>query len=78
MADCLPRRTRLIHLHGSLTWLRNPQTGKVYRFRIEELRAINYWHAWRDGGTKWERGGLTNRCRFGSAGRVHGLAIHRQ
>ncbi|MFG1818296.1 SIR2 family protein [Kribbella sp. NPDC049174] len=47
------RRTRLLHLHGSLTWLRRPGTNEIYRFGIEDLRTIDYWRAWRDGLTEW-------------------------
>jgi hypothetical protein len=50
----LDRRIRLVHPHGSLTWLRNPDTGRVYRFDIGDLRMLEYWAAWRDGKTEWE------------------------
>ena len=62
------RPIRLLHLHGSLTWLRHPSTGVVYRFEIEDLRggivideatglvrfAGNHWEQWRKGATEWE------------------------
>ncbi len=48
------RRIRLVHPHGSLTWLRNPETGRVYRFDIGDLRNLDYWAAWRDGKTEWQ------------------------
>lgn len=54
LSDFPSRRIRLVHPHGSLTWLRNPETGRVYRFDIGDLRDIDYWAAWRDGLTEWE------------------------
>lgn len=50
----MSRRVQLVHPHGSLTWLRNPQNGKVYRFDVEDLRMLNLWAEWRDGNTEWE------------------------
>lgn len=47
-------RIRLVHPHGSLTWLRDPATGLVYRFDLQDLRALDIWAAWRDGRTEWE------------------------
>lgn len=47
------RKTRLIHLHGSLTWLRSPD-GTVYRFRTEDLRWHNFWEKWRNNETDWQ------------------------
>lgn len=47
------RRVRLLHLHGSLTWLRKPDTSDVYRFQIDDLRTLDYWGGWRDGKTEW-------------------------
>ncbi len=50
------RRIRLLHLHGSLTWLRAPGTSGaqgVYRFEIEPLRSAGYWEAWREGRSGW-------------------------
>lgn len=52
-----PRRwikVKLMHLHGSLSFLRHPETGIVYKFGINPLRAANHWAAWRDGKTEWE------------------------
>lgn len=46
------RRLRLLHLHGSLAWLRGPD-GVVYRFDISSLRNRHYWKAWREGRTDW-------------------------
>jgi hypothetical protein len=54
LSDFPSRRIRLVHPHGSLTWLRNPETGRVYRFDIGDLRDVDYWSAWRDGKTEWE------------------------
>lgn len=61
------RDIRLLHLHGSLTWLRDPATGLVYRFPIEALREDfdlledgtfttrpSHWERWRTGDSKWE------------------------
>jgi hypothetical protein len=53
-ADQRGRRIRLLHLHGSLTWLRHPTTGAVYAFHMEDIRASRYWEAWRGGDTDWE------------------------
>lgn len=50
----MDRSVRLVHPHGSLTWLRHPGTGKVYRFDIGDLRDLDYWSAWREGRTEWE------------------------
>jgi hypothetical protein len=48
------RAITLLHLHGSLGWLREPgPTGGVYRFNMEDLRALGYWKAWRDGRSAW-------------------------
>lgn len=62
------RQIRLLHLHGALTWLKNPVDGRVYRFRIEDLRTDfdydedtgrlqfrdTHWERWRDGKSEWE------------------------
>lgn len=47
------RRSRLVHLHGSLTWLREPTSGRVFKFGIEPLRDVEYWTRWRDGELDW-------------------------
>lgn len=53
-ADLPPnRRIALLHLHGSLSWLRHTETGTYMRFPIAELRASDYWTKWREGLTKW-------------------------
>ena len=52
-ADFPMRQTRLLHLHGSLTWLRNRSTGLVARFPIGDLRDYRYWHHLRAGVTDW-------------------------
>ncbi|GAA5033953.1 hypothetical protein GCM10023258_34250 [Terrabacter aeriphilus] len=55
IADFPPtRKTRLIHLHGSLTWLKQPGSGLIYRFRTEDLRMYDFWEKWRDGETDWQ------------------------
>lgn len=54
-ADDFPRNRaiRLLHLHGSLTWLRNTE-GQVYRFRASSLRDFRYWEKWRNDETDWQ------------------------
>lgn len=47
------RRVRLLHLHGSLTWLQAPD-GKIYRFGTDQLRLGNFWEKWRDNETGWQ------------------------
>jgi hypothetical protein len=47
------RRVVLVHLHGSLTWLRSPHDGQVYRFSIDDLRRSGYWRSWREGQSPW-------------------------
>lgn len=50
------RSVRLLHLHGSLTWLRQPGSMGplgVYRFNLDPLRSVRYWASWRDGKTLW-------------------------
>jgi SIR2-like domain len=48
------RPIRLLHLHGSLTWLREPgPNGRVFRFDAAGMRSSNYWKAYRDGTTDW-------------------------
>jgi hypothetical protein len=55
------RRLTLLHLHGSLAWLRNPADDCVYKLGIEDLRRIDYWRLWRQGKTNWSPVvGLTN------------------
>lgn len=49
----LNREIALVHLHGSLAWLREPGTGRVYRFDMADLRDADYWTAWREGRTNW-------------------------
>lgn len=48
------RRARLVHLHGSLTWLRRRSDDRVYRFNISDLRDIEYWKHLREGNTDWD------------------------
>jgi SIR2-like domain len=47
------RRITLVHLHGSLGWLRNPNDHQFYRMDIECLRQMDYWTLWRQGRTDW-------------------------
>ncbi|BAK36605.1 hypothetical protein MLP_35910 [Microlunatus phosphovorus NM-1] len=49
----LSRHVTLIHLHGSLAWLREPRTGVVYRFNMADVRDANFWTRWREGSTDW-------------------------
>lgn len=51
--DLPPRRISLLHLHGSLTWLRRRTDNAYMRFPIEALRTSGYWTAWREGRTDW-------------------------
>lgn len=48
------RRVKLVHLHGSLTYLKNPDDGQVYKFLLDDLRLADHWGSWRDGKTEWE------------------------
>lgn len=49
----MSRHVALVHLHGSLAWLREPSTGIIYRFDIDDVRSSHYWTAWREGRTDW-------------------------
>jgi hypothetical protein len=51
--DFPPRHVTLLHLHGSVAWLRHPETGHMWRFNMPDLREIHYWRNWRDGFTEW-------------------------
>ena len=47
-ADDLPGDVQLLHLHGSLGWLTDPDTGDVWKFELPELRGPHgqmrtYW-----------------------------------
>lgn len=51
------QRVLLLHLHGSVSWLRSPEPedeGQVFRFKISTLRSDGFWAAWRAGRTDWE------------------------
>lgn len=48
------RSIKLVHLHGSLTFLKNPATGITYKFPIDYLRMSDHWAKWRDAKTEWE------------------------
>jgi hypothetical protein len=52
-ADYPPRQIRLIHLHGSLTWLRRERDGLLVKFLIADLREQLYWEHLRAGTTDW-------------------------
>lgn len=39
----------LLNLHGSLSWLANPNTRAAWKFELESLRAMDYWNALRRG-----------------------------
>lgn len=39
----LNRRVRLVGLHGSLTWWRNPKDGKIYKFPVSAVRDHEMW-----------------------------------
>lgn len=47
-----PRQLVLLHLHGSLSWLRGPD-GRVYRFTARDIRNSGYFDALRSGSTEW-------------------------
>lgn len=51
--DVLRDRLFLCQLHGSLSWLRDPDTGLVWSFELQDLREADYWQRWRDGRTDW-------------------------
>lgn len=51
-ADFFPAQVQLLHLHGSLAWLRSPE-GLVYKFEMDDLRASDYWRCWREGKSDW-------------------------
>lgn len=64
-SDGLP--IRLLHLHGSLSWLRSPGR-KTFGFTMDDVRQPSYWQSWRNGDTAWEPVViLTNQDRKGSA-----------
>lgn len=51
------QKVLLLHLHGSVSWLRSPEPqdeGQVFRFKISSLRSDGFWAAWRAGKTNWE------------------------
>lgn len=48
------RPIRLVHLHGSLSWLRRRNDGRVVKFMIGDLRDSGYWTQLRSGSTDWE------------------------
>jgi hypothetical protein len=39
----------LLNLHGSLSWLANPKTEEAWKFELEDLRAMDYWGALKNG-----------------------------
>jgi hypothetical protein len=48
------KRIVTLHLHGSLSLLRDTESGEVYRFRMQDLRNANYWNLYRQGGARFE------------------------
>ena len=51
--DLMPERLAVLQLHGSLGWLRHPETGEIWKFRLDDMRRLGYWEAWRRGRTVW-------------------------
>jgi hypothetical protein len=56
-SDDLDTRVQLLNLHGSLGWLRDPHSRKVWKFELEDLRMLNnrgltYWEALRRGAAR--------------------------
>src|SRR5690606_26275767 len=52
--DFLDNRAVLLHLLGSLGWLRAPSdNGDVFKFRIQDLRDWHYWERLKAGDTRW-------------------------
>lgn len=44
--DDLPRaEVHIINLHGSLSWLQEPDTGQIWKFEMEDLREVSYWNS---------------------------------
>ncbi len=55
ISDFMSDRARLLNLHGSLGWLRNAEDPEeVRRFRIPDLREVDYWSKHSRGETVWE------------------------
>jgi hypothetical protein len=46
------RQCLLLHLHGSVSWLREPG-GAVFRFPMGDIRMSSYWENFRAGRTAW-------------------------
>lgn len=52
--DFLDRQCLLLHLHGSVSWLRSPNLpDHIVRFSMQDLRIKNYWEKYRTGRTNW-------------------------
>lgn len=47
------RSITLLHLHGSLCWLRDPRTNTVWRVDAAGMRSAGFWRAYRDGRSLW-------------------------
>ncbi|MBK5221541.1 MAG: SIR2 family protein [Acidimicrobiia bacterium] len=47
-------RAALLHLHGYLGWLRQPETGQVAKFTLDGLRDCDYWQQFAAGACEWE------------------------
>lgn len=52
--DIPPDRAAVLNLHGYLGWLRDPDTGNVAKFKLEDLRMAGYWDLYAKGQTDWE------------------------
>lgn len=48
------RRVVTLHLHGSLSLLRDVDSGEVYRFRMQDLRQEGYWDLYRKRESRFE------------------------
>lgn len=44
----------LLHLHGSVSWLRESGSGDhIYRFQMDDIRTCDFWKNYRDRKTAW-------------------------
>ena len=51
--DIPQQKSPIIQLHGSLGWLRSPDTGVVWSFNLEDLRKLDYWNELKKGTATW-------------------------
>lgn len=49
--DLMPERLAVLQLHGSLGWLRHPESGEIWKFGLDDMRRLGYWEVWRRGRT---------------------------